>query len=42
MKGNYVCTNCCNCEDKEREVLCLKCGKGEMVWTEINPSTKKG
>ena len=33
MMGHYVCTNCGNTEDKEREVICWKCGKGEMVYT---------
>ena len=41
LKGNYVCTNCGNCEDKEKEVICWKCGKGEMVWTEINEQRSK-
>ena len=35
MIGHYVCTNCGNIEDKEREVICWKCGKGEMIYTEI-------
>ena len=38
MIGSYACTNCGNTEYKEREVICWKCGKGEMVYTEIRPS----
>lgn len=32
LKGAYYCTNCDNVEAKEREVICWKCGKGEMVY----------
>lgn len=32
QRGLYVCTNCGNPEFKEREVICWRCGKGEMVW----------
>lgn len=36
QKGSWVCTNCGNCEEREREVTCWKCGKGEMVYTKID------
>lgn len=32
-KGRWVCNACGNTEDKEREVSCWKCGKGEMIYT---------
>jgi hypothetical protein len=28
----YVCTNCGNVEFSEREVMCWKCGVGEMIY----------
>lgn len=33
-RGLYHCTNCSNVEEAEREVICWRCGKGEMVWKE--------
>ena len=32
-KPKWVCSNCGNTEDKEREIMCWKCGKGEMLYT---------
>lgn len=34
----YQCTQCDNVEEKEREVICWKCGKGEMVWMTWHPA----
>jgi hypothetical protein len=31
-KGSYVCSNCGNTEEVEREITCWKCGKGEMIY----------
>jgi ribosomal protein L37E len=28
----WCCTNCGNTEYKEREVICWKCGLGEMIY----------
>jgi hypothetical protein len=33
IKG-WVCDNCGHKENKEQEVHCWKCGKGEMIYTE--------
>lgn len=33
----YHCTNCDNVEAKEREVVCWKCGKGEMAYLDLRP-----
>lgn len=30
--GYYQCTHCGQIEHVEQEVLCWKCGIGEMVW----------
>jgi hypothetical protein len=38
INGYYECTHCDNKEKKEREVMCWKCGLGEMVYR--NPFMK--
>lgn len=42
----WVCSNCGNVENKEREILCWKCGKGEMIYhpyyTKNTDETKDG
>ena len=30
--GYWACTYCKNVENKEREILCWKCGRGEMIY----------
>lgn len=35
-KPKWVCSNCGNIEDKEREIMCWQCGKGEMLYTPNN------
>ena len=35
-KGWWQCTNCDNVETFEREVMCWRCGKGEMAYVERN------
>ena len=32
MKEIWMCTNCDNIEFHEREIICWKCGKGEMIF----------
>lgn len=32
----YICTHCSHWEGKEQEVMCLKCGIGEMVYQSEN------
>jgi hypothetical protein len=32
MKEIWVCNNCDNIEFYEREIICWKCGKGEMIF----------
>lgn len=34
----FTCTHCGYSEKKEQEVICWKCGLGEMVYHEIRPS----
>jgi len=33
IQGPYwVCTRCGNIEYREREIMCWKCGRGEMIY----------
>lgn len=31
-KGHWKCTHCDHTDDREREILCWKCGQGQMVY----------
>ena len=39
--GVYRCTSCGNTESREREVICWKCGKGEMVYVRPAESARR-
>jgi hypothetical protein len=34
IKHEWICNQCSHVENKEREVICWKCGKGEMIYKE--------